>query len=168
MSEGLKSQNVKDPRSRNQKMLDEAKDLDSILGGNAYEALVNSYITQGKPENTIIKEALIDAGFYREVNGKKSVDWIALTSDSKNPMETVEKVKKSLQTGLSQTQVDSLGDQILNLLTEKKRAAIRTKVNRIQGVRAARIINAKKTRTRINSLLETWKQGGLSDKENIS
>lgn len=114
-----------------------------------------------------VREALIKAGFSKEVNGKTQVDWKKLTTDSKDINETVEKIKSALsESGI--TASDGMMDLIKNraeqLIIEKKKKAIETRIKQINRNKLRRIHNKLKRNTRIDNLLDIWKQGGLSEK----
>jgi hypothetical protein len=111
-----------------------------------------------------IKEALIKAGFGKEVNGKQQVDWVKLTTDSKNVNDTIEKIKQSLQGVLPQNEIDFVANQIDKVITEKKAAEITKKVNSINRYKARRLLGVLRSRNKILDLVNIWKQGGLSNK----
>lgn len=120
----------------------------------------------------LIKETFIEAGFGKEINtktGKKTVvDWQKVTTDAKNVKDTVDKIREQLKGKIPQDLVDSLANTIEQraetLVGEKKVQAIE---NATRRYRATRVLNTLKRRTRIQSLVDTWKQGGLTNRDII-
>lgn len=109
-----------DRRTRKEKMIEKAKELDAFYGGNAYETQVNAYFAEPQSSADRVKEALIKAGFGKEVAGKQQVDWNKLTTDSKNVNDTIEKIKQALQGVLPQNEIDFVVNQIDKVITEKE------------------------------------------------
>jgi hypothetical protein len=168
LSESIPSQNLADPRSRNQKLIDDAKELDSQVGGNQYERQARAYIDSAKPMAQIIKEGLIEAGYFKEVNGKKQVDWKKVTTAGKTTQEVVDAVKAHVEKTMPNSRLGALlpiiMKQVDTIVSEKKAAAVKAKINQITRYRARRITNIFRRNTRIENLVEIWKQGGLSEK----
>lgn len=169
LSESIPSQNLRDPRSRNEKLLVEAKELDAMIGGNTYEKQVQAYINSAKPIGKMIEDALLDSGFSKEVNGKKVVDWKKVTTAGKTSKEVIDAVTKEVEKKYPNSNLGSLLPIIIErvdtLVTEKKKKAVAATVKRLQGYNTRRLINAVKRNTRIGKLVEIWKQGGLTEKE---
>jgi hypothetical protein len=111
-----------------------------------------------------IKQALIESGFGKEVNGKQQVDWKKFTTDSKNVGETIGKIRDALKGKGFDSMIDTVEKRAEQLLSEKKAAAVKTKINQINRYKARRITNIFRRNTRIENLVEIWKQGGLSEK----
>lgn len=158
----------KDPRTENQKLLDEAKELDEAIGGDTYQRQALAFITSGQNASDLVLQGMLDAGFGKEVNGKQQVDWAKVTADSKNTAETVDKIRKALEGKIPQAQLEALLPSIQKraeeLIDERKKAAISAKVGQINRGRMNSLLNKLRRKTKIDKLLETWKQGGLTEK----
>lgn len=124
---------------------------------------------QGKGLDKTIKEALIEAGYGKEVAGKQQVDWRKVTGSSKDAGPIVEKIKKVLEGKIPAGQLSTLLSAIENranqIISEKKAQAIKTKVKQINKYKNLGIHKAISRNTRIQGLVETWRQGGLTDKD---
>lgn len=124
---------------------------------------------QGKGLEATIKQALIDAGYGKEVAGKQQVDWRKVTGSSKDAAPVVAKVKEALKGKIPADQIDALTEAIekkaAELVTQKKAKAIETKIKQINRYKALKVLNKIKRNTRIQGLVETWRQGGITEKE---
>lgn len=120
----------------------------------------------------LVKEAMIDAGFGKEVSdskgGKKTVvDWQKVTSDSKNVNETLDKLKEAIKgkvpQGAAENFFNTLERRANDIIKQKKVQAIESKVKQINRYRAKKVLSALRRRTKIENLVDVWKQGGLSN-----
>jgi hypothetical protein len=123
----------------------------------------------GKGLDKQIKDALIEAGYGKTVSGVEQVDWKKVTAGSKSAEPVVKKIKETLEGKIPADQLDVLMDAIEKraneIITEKKATAIATKIKQINRYKNNRLLNSIKRNTRIQGLVETWRQGGLTEKD---
>lgn len=177
----LGQRDSKPRKTKAEKLREIAKELDSKFNTDVYSKQAEAYINSNAPigavnENDLLKDALIEAGFVKEVfdpkkgENVKRVDWQAVASDSKNIDDTIAKMAKVLEGKLSPEQVNVLLAKLKNkaasIIDEKKKKAVENYVNRNVRKRAGKIADAiKRTKTQTDKLVELWKQGGLDNKQ---
>jgi len=122
---------------------------------------------EGKGLEKQIKEALIDAGYGKEVGGKMQVDWKKVTTDSRDAAPVVAKIKEALKDRIPADILASImpiiESEANRIVVEKKKRAVKTKVEAYKRGRLRGVGQAVRRNTRIQGLVETWKQGGLTD-----
>ena len=155
----------------NDKDLDDTQkeDLKKFLEG--YKKSVFDVLLTSGQKDKIVKDALIEAGYGIERNGKIYVDWKQIVYGSKTPAKAVEKVKKLIvdKLGISESDakpvLDALEAQLLETVKERKAAAVQSYLKTVNKYKANRLLGTKKHRTRIEKLIDLWNAGGLSESE---
>jgi ADP-Ribosyltransferase in polyvalent proteins len=171
MSERVKSPKV-DKENRGEKIQRLAAEIDQQEGGSTYTRLVDSFNEDGKDFKSIIKKALLDAGFgQKDLDGNDTgkIDWKRVASDSKNVDETVSKIMDAVKDGVLPADLPliekKLRDAVTSLVMDKKQKAIDQFIRNRQTA-AERKLRGKGTRkTRIDKLMDLHNMGGTSVKD---
>ena len=171
-------ENAKARKTKEDNLRELAQKLDARFNTNVYTKQVNAYMASLELEKgtaSMVKEALIKAGFSKEVTNPKTgqkeqrVDWKAVVSDSKNIDETVDKITQALEQTLppetARTIAAKVAIDLEKNIREKKKKAVENYVkakNRSKTARISRML--KRNKTDIEKLIDIWKQGGLDEK----
>ena len=145
------------------------EDLKKFLEG--YKKSVFDILLTSGQKDKIIKDALIEAGYGVERNGKIVVDWKQIVYGAKTPAKAVEKVKKLIvdKLGISESDaqplLDSIETQMLERVKERKAAAVQSYIKTVNKYKANRLLGGRKQRTRIEKLIDLWNAGGLNEAE---
>lgn len=145
------------------------EDLKKFLEG--YKKSVFDILLTSGQKDKIIKDALIEAGYGVERNGKIVVDWKQIVYGAKTPAKAVEKVKKLIvdKLGISESDaqplLDAIETQMLERVKERKAAAVQSYIKTVNKYKANRLLGGRKQRTRIEKLIDLWSAGGLNEAE---
>jgi hypothetical protein len=167
---------TKDTRTKEQKLLDAAADLDAAMGGDNFTRQAQAFIAMGSNISDIVEQALIDAGFSKMVTDPKTgnkievVDWKALTTDSKSSADTIAKIRQAIidKYGANSpilSELDAIEQQADKLIKEKKAKAVAAEIKRISRAKNKVQTIVGKRKSNIQKMLDKWKQGAFDEQQ---
>lgn len=131
-----------------------------------YQKSIFENLLSNKNKDSIIKEALIAAGYAKEDNkGNITVDFSQLAFRGKSVQETIDKIKEKILATSTLTEQELA--PIMESIKKRLEATIaEKKANKINSfIKSKNRIGSKGRKLRIDKLIELYKAGGFSNKD---
>jgi hypothetical protein len=135
---------------------------------NYRKTIFDVLFTRGQKDK-IIKEKLIDLGYAKQVGGKLVFNVESIIAGTKSTQEAIDALisKISQETGISEQDLSDLKQafktRLDDIIVEKKKAKIDAYLKQKERYRAARLINNRTRKTRVQKLIELYNAGGLTN-----
>ena len=135
---------------------------------NYRKTIFDVLLTRGQKDK-IIKEKLIELGYAKQVGNKTVFNVDDIIAGTKSTQEAIDALitKISEETGISEQDLSDLKQafktRLDDIIVEKKKAKVDAYLKQKERYRAARLINNRTRKTRVQKLIELYNAGGLTN-----
>ena len=142
---------------------EQKEDLKKFLEN--YQKSIFDNLLSSKDKNNILKTALIEAGYAKEVNGKVVLNLDPLAFEGANIDEAIKKIQNQILSKTNYTEseikdlMDSLKEKLEANIAERKAAKV------LSFIKSRNRVGKSGRKLRIDKLVELYRAGGMSNKE---